>query len=92
MTTLKSPSPKPDLCEALVRIASASPGVWPAAVVTEIVRLLTRPGGLFWAGVLVEAIFFDSVSQRRREAFVVDGEDDFFDRWSRRHGGKGGPS
>lgn len=89
MISSKTPLPRPDLCESLARIAAASPNVWGAAVVAEIARLLARRDGLFWAAVLIDAIFFDAMSQRRHEAFVADGEREFFERWTRRHAAKG---
>lgn len=85
----ESPLPRPDLCEALGRVAAASPDVWGAVVVAEIVRLLARRDGLFWSVALIDAIFFDAMSQRRRDAFVADGEGEFFERHARRHAAKG---
>ena len=89
MVPSKPSFPRPDLCEALARIAAASPDIWAAAVVAEITRLLARRDGLFWVAALIDALFFDVILQRRREAFVAADEREFFERWTRRHAAKG---
>lgn len=80
--------PTPGLCEALARIAAAPPGAWAAAVIAEIARILERRDGLFWGVVLLDTLFFDAISQRRRADFVADGESEFFELWARRHAAK----